>query len=210
MRTIISIFLLLAAIAMDAQEFRFTGEFTDDTTGKVTRGAFIELSLNADFTALHLDILSSRDTEKAVTLVDTTWTRGARYRTDRPVVADNYEERDIFFLYDLNDDGSLSRYYVFSQFLDTTQPDVRQIVLRKFDADGKRLWCMTINAIDTRATEFFSILTTARKKMKFSKLTHVRQAENPDLQQRPEFDGIPQYYNRTNNVGGGSPYSSGW
>lgn len=203
MRLLLIILSLLSSLGVMGQDFRSIGEFKSDIKGGVGRNAWLELSLAQDYQLLRLMILPGRDAESEA-VVDTVWTRGAAYRNGDPVFAEKYEERDIYFLYDLDSDGHLTGYYVFSRFIDTTQKDVQQIAVRKFDAEGKRIWCMTMNTNNDRSKEFFNILKEARKKMNFKKTTSVRDNSN-----NPVFQDY-RVSKPTNTIGRGSAYGTGW
>lgn len=204
MRILLIMLSLLSSLGILAQDFRSTGEFKSDVKGVVAHNAWLELSLSQNYESLRLLILPTRDADVSVALVDTVWTRGAAYRNGESVFAEKYEERDIYFLYDLDSDGHLTGYYVFSRFIDTTQKDVQQIAVRKFDAEGNRLWCMTMNTNNDRSKEFFNILKEARKKMNFKKTTSVRDNTN-----NPQFQDY-RISKPTNTIGRGSAYGTGW
>lgn len=202
---LILVSLLYTVVGAVAQDFRSTGEFKSDVSGSTTRNAWLELSLSQNYKSLRLLILPGRDAEVTESLVDTIWISGAPYRNGDPVVADKYEEKDAFFLYNIDRQGCLLDYYVFSRFIDTTQKDLQQIVVRKFAADGKRIWCMTMNTNNERAKTFFNILNEARKKMKFKKTTSVKGGHKLEKEYVE-----PRIYTPGTTIGRGSTYGSGW
>lgn len=208
MRILLTILTLLSTMGIMAQNFTTLGDFKSDTGGKSVHDAWMELSLTTDkddYKILRLMILPERDAEVRASLVDTVWISGSKYREDPAVKTDVYVERDIFFLYTFDKSDRLESYYVFSRFVDTSQDNFTQIVVRKFDAAGKRLWCMTCNATPDRAKEFFSLLGEARKKLKFKKTTAVR----GDSMDKPQY-WEPKVNTNGNTIGRGSAYGTGW
>ena len=208
MRILFTILTLLSAIGIMAQDFRGTGEFKSDADGTSVHDAWMELSLTTDkddYRILRLIILPDRDAKVKDALVDTVWISGSAYRSENAVKTDKYIERDIFFLYTFDKSDRLDTYYVFSRFVDTTQDNFTQIVVRKFDADGKRIWCMTVNSTDERAKEFFRLLNDARKKMRFKRTTEMR----GDGRDRPQY-WEPRVSKPSSTIGRGSASGSGW
>ncbi len=208
MRILLTILTLLSAMGIMAQDYRSVGDFKSDTGGKSVNNAWMELSLTTDkddYKILRLMILPDKEADVKASLVDTVWISGSKYREDPAVKTDKFVERDIFFLYTFDKSDRLQSYYVFSRFVDTSQDDFTQIVIRKFDADGKRLWCLTCNATPDRAKEFFSILGDARKKLKFKKTTTMK----GDGRDKPEY-WEPKVSRPSNTIGRGSAYGTGW
>lgn len=208
MRILLTILTLLSTMGIMAQNFTTLGDFKSDTSGKSVHDAWMELSLTTDkddYKILRLMILPEREAEVSASLVDTVWFSGSKYREDPAVKTDVYVERDIFFLYTFDKSDRLESYYVFSRFVDTSQDNFTQIVVRKFDAAGKRLWCMTANSTPDRAKEFFSILSEARKKLKFKKTTTMK----GDGRDKPEY-WEPKVKQPSNTIGRGSAYGTGW
>lgn len=206
MRLLISFFSLLSAVVIMAQQYRTLGDFTSDTDGSSIHNALMELSLTKDkddYSILSLKIFPDKESDYA--LVDTLWLAESAYRTEGKVTTDTYEERGIFFLYTFDKTGRLDTYYVFSSFVDTTQDDFTQVVVRKFTADGKRVWCLTANATDARSKEFSKVLTEARKKLRFKKASSTK----GDGHDKPQY-WEPRVNHNATTIGHGSPYGSGW
>lgn len=206
MRLVISFFSLLSAMVMMAQQYRTLGDFTSDTDGTSIHNALMELTLTKDqddYSILSLKIFHDKESNYA--LVDTLWRAESAYRTEGKVKTDTYEERGIFFLYTFDKTGRLDTYYVFSSFVDTTRDDFTQVVVRKFTADGKRVWCLTANATDARSKEFSQVLTDARKKLRFKKASSTK----GDGRDKPEY-WEPRVNRSATTIGRGSAYGSGW
>lgn len=203
-------FLVLALLhsASMAEGLAFEGTATDDAGRHRFDKARLEIDINEASGLLRLLILPSIEALYSEALVDTVWTYRSYFREAPPESSDFFEERRIFFLYDLEDDKYLGSYTVFSQFIDKQNKDIKQIVIRKFDADGHRLWCMNINASAEETASFFKLLQKARKKLKFQLLTKVMERPDPNVKHRPVFEDNKVY--ERNNIHGGSPYNSGY
>lgn len=192
-----------------AQSLSYTGTFTDDATKKTVKDAYVEISLSESTHLLRLTVLPAQGAMLSSALVDTVFAKESRYRKADPEDTEFFEERNIFFIYRLTPDEYLDSYMVFSRFIDKAKPELSQIVIRKFDYNGKRLWCVGITADDQRAKEFDRLINTARKKLKFRELRYVNERPGADGKKRRtifEDDKVV----RKEPIGHGNAYNSGW
>ncbi len=199
--------LTFVRLASYSEGMVFEGTATDDLTHKKYEKAKVEINLNEESGLLNFLILPSFEAMYSDALTDTVWSYRSYYREAPPESTDFFEERRIFFLYSLEDDKYLDTYTVFSQFIDKQNKDTKQIVVRKFDRNGSRIWCVSINADDEQTDTFFKLLQTAKKKLKFIKLTKVMERPDPNVKHRPVFED--NKISEKNHMHGGNPYGSG-
>lgn len=205
--SIIFLFLIAFRYTSLAEGLAFDGTAIDDVTKNKYENARVEISFNETTEQLKLLILPSIEAMHEEALVDTVWKFRSYYREAPSESTDFFEERRIFYLYSLEDDKYLDTYTVFSQFIDKQNKDIKQIVIRKFDEYGHRLWCVSINADTEETNAFFKILQTARKKLKFTLLSKVMERPDPNLQHRIENEDLK--VKTRNHMHGGNPYGSG-
>lgn len=207
---IFTLFVILTLMRLTtlAEGMAFEGTATDDITHQRYDGARVEIVFNETSDQLKLLILPTIEAMHDEALVDTVWKSRSYYREAPPESTDFFEERKILFLYNLEDDKYLESYTVFSQFIDKQNKDIKQIVIRKFDAEGHRRWCMSINANSVETDAFFKLLQTARKKLRFRQLTKVMERPDPNVKHRPVFED--NKVSERNHMHGGNPYGSSY
>lgn len=216
-RKILFAFVAIAALASFAKpkapqgpvNFDFIDKFTDDALHQTYDSASIQMWLDTDKNELKLCILPDVSAVVSQALVDTAWTRNSYYQNGENVDNDLFRERKVTYLYTLSPTQTLKCYYVISHFIDKEHKGLQQIVIRKFNAQGKRQWCANINAGDVQIKDFFNMLAYACKSLKFEKLTSVM--SDPDasgLQQRGQHEN--NVLNTHHSVGSGSPLKIGW
>lgn len=205
---LILITLVMVRPTLFAEGLAFEGTAIDDISNKKNEKARVEIDFNETSGQLNLLILPSIEAMHNEAMVDTLWKQRSYYREAPAESTEFFEERRIFYLYTLEDDKYLDSYTVFSQFIDKQNKDIKQIVIRKFDENGHRLWCISINANAEETDAFFKLLQTARKKLKFRQLTKVMQRPDPGVKHRPVFEDVK--VNERNHMHGRNPYSNGY
>ena len=205
--SLILLFLIAIRPTVFAESMAFDGIAIDDIKKSKYENARVEISFSETTEQLKLLILPSIEAMHEEALVDTVWKFRSYYREAPTESTDFFEERRIFYLYSLEDDKYLDSYIVFSQFIDKQNKDIKQIVIRKFDEYGHRLWCVSINADTEETNAFFKILQTARKKLKFILLSKVMERPDPQLQHRIKNEDTKM--RSKNNMHDSNPYGSG-
>lgn len=198
--------LVMVFTKVSAEGLAFEGSLTDDSSHKKYDKARIEIAYDEASACLELLILPSIEAMRTDALIDTLWTYGSYYREAPSESTDFFEEKRIFFLYKLEDDKYLDSYTVFSQFIDKQNKDIQQIVIRKFDESGRRMWCASINADSAETDSFFNLIKEARKNLKFRRLSKVMERPDPNVKHRPVFEDSK--VREKNHMHGGNPYNS--
>lgn len=198
--------LTIVFTELHAQGLAFEGIATNDASKEKYEKARVEIDFDDVSESLRLMILPSVEAMRNEALIDTVWKARTYYREALPESTTFFEERNIFFLYQLEDDKYLESYTVFSQFVDKKNKSIKQIVIRKFDENGKRLWCVSINADSSETDAFFHLLKNAKKKLRFRQLNKVLERPDPNVKHRPVFED--NKIREKNDMHGGNPYNS--
>lgn len=205
--------LLILAISVTAgmaESLRYNCVFISDTSKKTYDEATIEIELSYTQSMMRMVVLPDKEAYLSSALVDTVITKEAKYRIDEDVITDNFQEKNVTYIYRLTPEEYLDSYIVFSQFTDLKNKEINQIVIRKFDAKGKRLWMATINdASKEESKKFFKLISTARKKLKFKEIHYVNDRPGADGKKTRtifEDDKVRKY----TPIGSGNPYNTRW
>lgn len=211
MRTILTIIMLAVTIISGvAESLRYNCVFVSDTSKKTYDEATIELEVSYTQSMMRMVVLPDKEAYLSSALVDTVITKEAKYRTGEDVYTDNFQEKNVTYIYRLTPEEYLDSYIVFSQFTDLKNKDINQIVIRKFDAKGNRLWMATINdATKEESKKFFKLISTARKKLKFKEIHYANEQPGADGKKTRtifEDDKVRKY----TPIGSGNPYNTKW
>ena len=217
MRKLLFILAAIAAVASmakgkqapEALSFSFVDQFTDDATHATYDSASVQMWLAPAEQMLKLCVLPAVGAPLSEALVDTLWMRHSYYQQGANVDNDLFKERNVLYLYTLTPEHYLAGYYVMSQFIDKKHEGLQQIVIRKFNAAGRRMWCANLNADSRQIKEFFEMLAFARKLLKFDRLTSVEGNPAAGGLQRPgDHEGNKMRTGKK--IGTGSPLQIGW
>ena len=196
-------------ISGTAESLRYPCTFLSDTSKKTYDEAILEIEVAYTQSFMRMVVLPDKEAYLSSALVDTIISKEANYRIGDDVLTDNFEETNVTYVYRITPEQYLDSYIVFSQFTDLKNKAINQIVIRKFDANGKRLWMATINASKNDAKTFFKLIASARKKLKFKEIHYVNDRPGADGKKtRTIFHD--DKLRKHNPVGGGTPYNSRW
>ena len=211
MKRILALILLAVTIITGvAESVRYNCVFVSDTSKKTYDDATIELEVSYTQSIMRMVVLPDKEAYLSSALVDTIITKEAKYRIGEDVYTENFQEKNVTYIYRITPEEYLDSYIVFSQFTDLKNKDINQIVIRKFDAKGKRLWMATINdASKEESKKFFKLISTARKKLKFKEIHYVYEQPGADGKKTRtifEDDKVRKY----TPIGSGTPYNTRW